>query len=722
MEKWLILAGPERSRRVHMKKIAPNHCWLIVFLLIQTTVVAQKTIRISCVGNSITFGSKLAHPEKDAYPAQLQQLLGTEYEVKNFGVGGRTVIKDCDRSYMATPAYQEALKSNPDIVTIKLGTNDSRLPYRLQIDSFMADYKTLVHSFQKLPTHPRIILLLPVTSYLTDTMRQTEQAIAKLILPRIRQVAFEEKLELIDLHSITAEMPTTFPDSLHPSSLGATILAKRLYEVVTNKTDNTFDIFKKIKVPFADSSFYGYDCANFMFNGRKAKIVKPRRAAQGKPWIWRARFWGAEPQTEIALLDRGFHVVYCDVTELFGNAEAIDAWNKFYSFLQKAGLSKKACLEGFSRGGIYVYNWAAQNADKVACLYVDAPVLDVKSWPGGKGSGKGSAANWEIFKKDYGYTSDSAALSFKGNPIDKVEQIVQGGYPMLHVVGDADDIVPVNENTAIFEQKVLALGGKIEVIHKPGVNHHPHSLANPTPIVDFILKATQQKVDFAVISAPGSEYRFGNGSDWWDNYNDIQHTLDSIGKVDILLLGNSITQAIGHRSLEPKGAGTRAFDSVLSAYKYGVAGIRGDRTQHLLWRVQHTDFSKANPAVVVVTIGVNNFRDDDADNIVAGIRSILKVVEEKLPKAMIILTGPLPTGNTPNDLYRKKYQLVHQQIKQFVNDKSIFFCDPSRSLIDTATGKLAEGCYRPDGIHLTEKGYTMWAGELYPVIKSIMVK
>ncbi|HEX6430878.1 MAG TPA: GDSL-type esterase/lipase family protein [Niastella sp.] len=705
-----------------MKKTAPNHCLLIVFLLTQITVVAQKSLRISCVGNSITAGARMTHPEKNAYPAQLQQLLGSGYVVTNFGVGGRTVIKDCDRSYMATPAYQEALKSNPDIVTIKLGTNDSRLPYRLQIDSFMADYKTLIHSFQNLPTHPRIILLLPVTSYLTDTMRQTEQAIAKLILPRIRQVAFEEKLELIDLHSITADMPAAFPDSLHPTSLGATILAKRLYEAIINKADSKFDIFKKVKEPVTVSSFYGYDCADFTFNGRKAKIVKPRRAAEGKPWIWRARFWGVEPQTDIALLDRGFHVVYCDVAELFGNSEAISIWNKYYSFLQKAGLSKKACLEGFSRGGIYVYNWAAQNLDKVACVYVDAPVLDVKSWPGGKGSGKGSAADWSTFKKDYGYTSDSAALTFKGNPIDKVAQIAKGGYPMLHVVGDADDVVPVNENTAIFEQKILALGGQIQVIHKPGVNHHPHSLANPTPIVEFILKATHKKVVFAVTSAPGAEYRFGNGSDWWDNYNDIQHSLDSIGKVDVLLLGNSITEAIGHRGLVPKGTGTHAFDSVLTAYKYSVAGIRGDRTQNLLWRIQHTDFSKADPGIVVVTIGVNNFRDEDAEDVVAGIQLILKLLSEKLPKAKIVLTGPLPAGNTANDNYRKKFQLVHQQIQSFVNNRSIFFCDPSRSLINTATGNLWDDCYRPDGIHLTEKGYMMWAGELCPVIKLVLGK
>ncbi|WP_207514558.1 alpha/beta hydrolase family protein [Longitalea luteola] len=250
--------------------------------------------------------------------------------------------------------------------------------------------------------------------------------------------------------------------------------------------------YKIFKTRFTISDFHGYVCADFSFKGRKAKIVSPRFTAKGKPWIWRARFWGVEPQTDIALLEHGFHLVYCDVAELFGNAAAIEIWNKFYKRMKRAGLSKKVCLEGFSRGGIYVYNWAAENPDKVACVYVDAPVLDLKSWPGGKGISKGSPKEWEIFKKDYGYTSDSAALTFKGNPIDKVEQIVKGGYPMLHVVGDADDVVPVSENTAIFEKRVLALGGNITVIHKPGVNHHPHSLADPTPIVEFILKATQK--------------------------------------------------------------------------------------------------------------------------------------------------------------------------------------------------------------------------------------
>lgn len=465
---------------------------VFVLLLLSLSTYAQKPIRIACVGNSITYGATLANREQNSYPAQLQRLLGEGYEVLNFGVSGRTLLRETTNPYTATDKYQEALKSNPNIVLIKLGTNDSRLPYRLKIDQFVGDYKALIQSFKTLPTHPRIILLLPVTSYLTDTTRQTDASITKYILPRIRQVAFEEKLELIDLHSLTANDSTLFPDKLHPSIAGTTIIAKRLYEAITLKTLPDFDIFQKIREPITTSSFYGYDCADFTFEGRNAKVVKPRVVDAGKPWIWRARFWGHEPQTDIALLDRGFHLVYCDVAELFGNAEAIGLWNKFYRYLHKAGLSDKVCLEGLSRGGVYVYNWAIENPKKVACVYADAPVLDLKSWPGGKGKSKGSPNDWEIFRKDYGLKSEEEALQFKGNPLDRVAKIVKGNFPMLHVVGDADDAVPVSENTEPFEKQVLALGGQLTVIHKPGIGHHPHSLPNPTPIVNFILKSVGQ--------------------------------------------------------------------------------------------------------------------------------------------------------------------------------------------------------------------------------------
>jgi alpha-beta hydrolase superfamily lysophospholipase len=164
-------------------------------------------------------------------------------------------------------------------------------------------------------------------------------------------------------------------------------------------------------------------------------------------------------------------------------------WNNFYTLVHGAGLAKKAVMEGMSRGGVYVFNWAAVNPDKIACVYVDNPVLDLKSWPGGKGKGPGSPGDWELFKKDYGYTTEEAAMTFAGSPIDKTQAIVKGGYPILILCADADEAVPPEENTLPFEQKIRALNGNITVYHKPGFHHHPHSLPNPAYIVDFILNA-----------------------------------------------------------------------------------------------------------------------------------------------------------------------------------------------------------------------------------------
>ena len=81
-----------------------------------------------------------------------------------------------------------------------------------------------------------------------------------------------------------------------------------------------------------------------------------------------------------------------------------------------------------------------------------------------------------------------AKVTHKGNPIDNLEPLARAGVPLLHVVGDVDEVVPVEENTAIVESRYKKLGGSITVIHKKDVSHHPHSLVDPAPIVEFVLK------------------------------------------------------------------------------------------------------------------------------------------------------------------------------------------------------------------------------------------
>jgi lysophospholipase L1-like esterase len=465
---------------------------LLLFLAVFAgySVSAQSKIKVACVGNSITAGAGITDPQTNSYPAQLQALLGDKYQVSNFGVSGTTLLKKGNSPYWATAKYKQALASNPDIVFIKLGTNDSKAINRPFLGEFKNDYDDLIRSFRQLNSHPRIVLLLPLPSFKTDSNSIFDPVIKSKIIPFTQQVANKDSLEVIDLHSLFIDKPELLPDGIHPHKEGAAIIANRLYQLIKQQRDTKFNISASLPIAEKTTSFYGYTCTDFTFNARNCKVVKPKWVAQGHPWVWRARFWGHEPQADIALLEHGFHVVYCDVAELYGNKESIKLWDSFYELMHKAGLAKKAAMEGMSRGGVYVYNWAAQNPKKVACVYADNPVLDLKSWPGGKGKGPGSKGDWVKVQTDFNLRTPEDEVAFAESPINKVKQIVKGHYPMLHLLADADEVVPPEENTVPFEKLVKDLGGDITVYHKPGFKHHPHSLPNPSVIVDFILKNT----------------------------------------------------------------------------------------------------------------------------------------------------------------------------------------------------------------------------------------
>lgn len=464
---------------------------LIILHLTSFRGYSGEKVRIACVGNSITYGAKIENREENSYPAQLGSMLGENYDVRNFGRNGATLLREGDLPYWDTKEYKRALAFNPDLVFIKLGTNDTKPQNRIYLDDeFIKNYKDLITSFKKLSSDPRIVLLVPVPVFSTDTTGITSIVLTEKIIPMVRQVAYETDSEVVNLYNLLIESLGMFPDSVHPNAAGAKVISRRLHEFVKMETEPSFDLSGKLPEEATLFNFYGFQGHSFIFGVRDAKVVVPKETAPGHPWVWRSRFWGHEPQTDIALLERGFHIAYCDVAELFGNDEAISIWDNFYQMLTHADLSKKAVMEGMSRGGMYIYRWAGKYPERVSAIYADAPVLDMKSWPGGGGQREKNIDNWEIFKKDFGFQTEEEAISFKGNPLDLADKIAKAGFPMLHVVGDADGVVPVSENTEPFEQKINKAGGDIKVIHKPGIGHHPHSLPNPKPIIDFVLMAT----------------------------------------------------------------------------------------------------------------------------------------------------------------------------------------------------------------------------------------
>ena len=240
-------------------------------------------------------------------------------------------------------------------------------------------------------------------------------------------------------------------------------------------------------------NFHGFTQVEFKVGQASCRVVQPKEPAPGNPWIWRARFWGHEPQLDVALLKRGWHVAYCDVGNLFGSPTAVQRWNAFYNHLTgQHAFHAKPVLEGMSRGGLIIYNWAKANPTKVTCIYGDAPVCDFKSWPAGRGQGKGSPGAWRACLKAYGFTEDEA-LAFRGNPIDGLEPLAKAGVPLIHVVGDADIVVRVVSHTGFVNDLNRSAQLLVSAFKDGRVFRHPHSLKDPKPLVDFILKAYKRQ-------------------------------------------------------------------------------------------------------------------------------------------------------------------------------------------------------------------------------------
>jgi len=227
--------------------------------------------------------------------------------------------------------------------------------------------------------------------------------------------------------------------------------------------------------------------------------------------------------------------------------------------------------------------------------------------------------------------------------------------------------------------------------------------------------------NFAAIPAPGSEYRsaagWKKGKGWWAQMYDIDSLCMNSGKTDLLIIGNSITQGWGgSRTLTTYGPGQKAADKYFKDLKWINAGISGDRTQHVAWRIINGHYNACDPDTVVLAIGVNNFNDNTADEIIKGIELDLNLIKNKIPRAKILLYGPLPTGTKAGSERRKKYNDIHKVIKEKESDSRINYI----SLLQTMTlknGDLNPDYYSSDGIHLIPAGYYIWAGSISKFIK-----
>jgi lysophospholipase L1-like esterase len=177
-------------------------------------------IKISCVGDSIT--------EWSGYPANLQNLLGDEYNVGNFGVAGAAVSPSLHRAYMSLPEFQESKESEPSIVIIMLGTNDADT--QQSANNFVSDYRELVSEYIELPSSPEIFLVKPPPLYEND-LYLSNVKLENFVIPGIEQVADEFNLPIIDINN-ALDNSEFFVDGVHPNSVGADAITTEIFEAI----------------------------------------------------------------------------------------------------------------------------------------------------------------------------------------------------------------------------------------------------------------------------------------------------------------------------------------------------------------------------------------------------------------------------------------------------------------------------------------------------------
>ena len=245
--------------------------------------------------------------------------------------------------------------------------------------------------------------------------------------------------------------------------------------------------------PGMESRWEGFVRHDFQVDGANVIVVEPDKPLPGRPWAWRGEFFGAFPNADIELVRRGWHLAYIGVPDLFGSPKAMSPLGEV---LRRAGQGPRAGPEARpdrpEPGALYCMAWAAAHPDRTLAVYLDNGVCDFKSWPGGKpkglGTGQGSPAEWQKLLKAYGFKDDREAIASKLNPVDNLAPLAKAKIPILLVYGDSDKVVPHQENSEVVYDRYKALGGPVERIVKPGQDHHPHGLTDPSPIVEFFEK------------------------------------------------------------------------------------------------------------------------------------------------------------------------------------------------------------------------------------------
>lgn len=201
---------------------------------------------------------------------------------------------------------------------------------------------------------------------------------------------------------------------------------------------------------------------------------------------------------------------------------------------------------------------------------------------------------------------------------------------------------------------------------------------------------------------------------WWmPRHEEKLAALKTVEKVDLLMVGDSITHGW-------ESGGKPVWEKFYAKRNAFNIGFSGDRTEHVLWRLQHGTVKGISPKLAVIMIGTNNtgHRQDDPKDTAAGVEAIVKELQKQLPETKILLLAIFPRGADGTDKLRQINEATNKLVAKFADDKKVFYLDINSTFLE-AEGVLPKSIM-PDLLHPNEKGYGMWAEAMEPTIAKLL--
>ena len=231
-----------------------------------------------------------------------------------------------------------------------------------------------------------------------------------------------------------------------------------------------------------------FETKEFIFEERRAIIVCPKVEPNGRILL-RTEYFDAFPAFDIAMLERGYHLIHLYQRSRWAPDEEIDIMARFACYCAELlNAEKRFVLEGLSCGGLQAARFAEKYPELSAVLYLDAPVLNILSMVGlGECRGDFVEKYWREIVATFG-VSRSTIVNFRKSAIDNMEPLIQNNIPVIMIYGNSDNMVIYEENGKVLENFYKDNGGTIKVICKSMCDHHPHGLDDTEIIVEFIEK------------------------------------------------------------------------------------------------------------------------------------------------------------------------------------------------------------------------------------------